>query len=187
MKTIIATILLSLAAISQAAPGEYKIDPAHSFLSFTIAHLDGAAFVRGEFRRVKGSFTLAENSYPTSVDVEVQLESIDTNHKRRDRHLRSPDFFGVETNLTAQFTMSEFVGTDARSGVITGELSMLGVSQEVSFDLELFGEAKTDWGQKIGARASGQLKRSDFGMTYDIPSIADEVNVEFLIEGELSR
>ena len=167
----------------QAATESYSIDPAHSFVQFTIGHL-GISKTVGRFNTFEGNFKLDKDDVSSNgVELVVDTSSVDTNHQKRDDHLRSPDFLDVKQYPEITFKSTSFSGT-LDGGTLKGELTLHGVTQAVEFDLQQVGEGKDPWGgYRAGFTATTSLKRSDFGVTYFIPGVTDETQISVFIEG----
>ncbi|GMQ88706.1 MAG: YceI family protein [Gammaproteobacteria bacterium] len=185
MKPLALGILLSLAhpSIAEvAAPGNYRVDPDHSTILFAVNHL-GTSVLTGRFNTFEGSFALDPDQTPR-VDVSIKTASVDTNHEKRDAHLRSPDFFNVK-----QFPVMRFVAdkvdydTHGQPTTLHGKLSLHGKTKPVALDLSPIGAGKDPWGgYRAGFNAKTVLKRSDFGMDFMPGGIGDEITVTLNIE-----
>lgn len=162
---------------------DYQIDPAHSAVTFETGHL-GVSRLPGRFNDLSGSYTWSESDpSQNSASIEIQVDSIDTNHTDRDKHLRSPDFFNAKQYPTITFESTGYEG-DAEEGVLTGDLTMHGVTREVELDVVKTGAGDDPWGgYRQGFIASTQLMRSDFGIDYFIPNVPDETDLTIFIEG----
>ena len=123
------------------------------------------------------------NPAAAKASFEVDAASVDSNHEARDKHLRSPDFLDVKQYPKMTFVSSAYEGTKDK-GVLKGTLTLHGVSKEVAFDLVKIGEGKDPWGgYRSGFNASTTIKRSDFGVSYMLPGIPDEMNINLFVEG----
>ncbi|ADZ92515.1 YceI family protein [Marinomonas mediterranea] len=170
----IASLVLAAGAANAA---DYTIDPGHSFVTFEIGHL-GVSKTVGRFNDITGEFTY-EGEKSGSAELTIQSASVDTNHEARDKHLRSPDFLDVKQFPTITFKSTSFNGNE-----LEGELTIHGVTKTVEFDVEKIGEGKDPWGgYRAGFEAKATIKRSDFGVTYFIPGVTDETELEVFIEG----
>ena len=160
----------------------YKIDPAHSSANFVISHM-GFGHMPGQFNELAGNYSVDDDGTSVKAEVIVKTASVFTNHDKRDKHLRSPDFFDAKQYPELTFTSNAFEGT-AESGVLTGNLTLHGVTRSVSFDVKKTGEGKDPWGgyrQGIVARAT--IDRTQFGMEYGVPDIPAKLEVTLYIEG----
>ena len=146
----------------------YQIDPSHSTASFSIKHMM-IAKVHGGFEKMSGTLTYDKaNPSKSSVQVAIEAASINTREPQRDTHLRSPDFFDVEKYPTITFKSTRVEGSDGELKVI-GDLTIHGVTQQVTLDVEgPSDEMKDPWGNiKIGASGTTKIKRKDFGLTWN--------------------
>lgn len=182
-------LLLSLCLSSlgvgpaRAAPVAYKIDPAHSTLQFSVAHLDVSRVI-GRFDRLDGDFVYDANKIEaSSTHLTVSADSVDTANAERDQHLRSSDFFDAGQFPQIQFHSTAVTG-DATAFTLNGELTLHGVSRPISFQVKKIGEGRDPWGgYRIGFEATAMLKRSDFGMAYMLGAVGDEATLTVVIEG----
>jgi len=143
--------------------GTWSVDPSHSNLEFSVKHL-GIATVRGSFNEFEGSLDL-ESGRATGT---VQVASVDTNDETRDAHLRSGDFFDAERHPELSFESTAIRPLDEDSFEIEGELTMRGVTNPIVLRGELQGTETDPWGnERIGLEVTGQLERSDWGMTFN--------------------
>lgn len=188
-------VLAATAGPVRAEFRTFRLDPEHMSIGFLVQHLNFAD-VLGLFTEVEGSFAFDETA-PAVKDVAIVVRSASlfTNHRARDRHLRSEDFFDVDDHPTIVFVGREATPTGPRTGTITGDLTLLGQTRTVTFDLELRGVGRypfdpTGAGEPpyvVGVSARGTIDRSDFGMTYALepPLVGDAV--ELIIEFEAIR
>lgn len=149
--------------------GTWKIDPTHTEIGFSVRHLM-VSKVRGRFTRFDGTIVTASNPLDSSVEVSVDLDSIDTANPDRDAHIRSADFFEVETYPTMTFR-STGVRADGDGFVVEGELSLHDVTRPVELALELNGfQPQTPFGDtRVGFSATTQIDRRDFGISFNMP------------------
>lgn len=158
---------MSTLTSSLPATGTYAIDPSHSQVGFKVRHLV-VSKVRGTFDEFDATLHVAEQPVDSSVEVTVQLASIDTRDAGRDGHLRSADFFDVENHptMTYRSTAVREVG-DGRLEV-DGELTVLGVTRPLRLQATFEGVAKDPWGNtKVAFSATGKLNREEFGITWN--------------------
>jgi polyisoprenoid-binding protein YceI len=171
----------------------YALDPSHSTVEFTVRHLM-ISKVRGRFAAFQGSIELAPGSdLPHAVSVTIDAKSLDTREEQRDAHLRSADFFDVEKypNLTFESTRIEGTPADLR---VTGNLTIHGVTKEVTLEAEFEGRASDPWGgQRIGYTARTKINRKDFGLTWNQAletggvMVSDEVRIELNVQAVLQK
>ncbi len=148
--------------------GTYVIDPAHTEVGFVARHLVGTK-VRGRFTDVSGTFTVAENPEDSSVEAVVQAASIHTNQLQRDDHLRTNDFLDVPNYPTLTLKSTGLKRVDDTHWVLTGDLTIRGVTKSVDFDLEFLGEgASMQEGKTVVAfEATATIDRRDFGVSFN--------------------
>ena len=167
--------------------GTWNIDASHSEVGFTVRHL--MSKVRGQFTSFEGSLTTGDSLESTRATATIDLSSIDTRDAQRDAHLRSADFFDVETHGQMTFTTTSFDGSVAR-----GELSLKGVTKPVELEVEFLGIGQDHWGgQRLGFEATTTINRKDWGVDFNIPLdggkvlIGDKVTVHLAVEAVLSQ
>jgi len=146
----------------------WTIDPAHSRVGFAIKHMM-ISTVRGEFTEFEGEITLDEQDPSRSQATgRVTVSSIDTGNAERDGHLRSADFFDAEKHPTITFVSRRIEPQSGDSFRVTGDLTMHGVTKELTLDAELTAPAKDPWGNmRRGVNLTGSLNRKDFGLTWN--------------------
>ena len=162
----------------------WNIDPAHTTVEFAVKHLM-ITTVKGRFGDVRGTLTTdAENPAASSVKVEIATASIDTRNEQRDTHLRSADFFDVETHPALTFTGKRVEGDVDGEFRLVGDLTIRGVTREIALDVENEGTARDPWGGERSAfSAKGKFSRADFGLTWNQAleaggvMVSDEVKV----------
>ena len=145
--------------------GTWNIDLSHSEAGFTVRHL--MSKVRGYFADFTGTITTAENILDSTVEVTIKSGSITTNNEQRDAHLRSADFFDPDKGGELRFVSTKI--TESGDGyVITGDLTINGITKSVDLAAEFLGTQADPWGQtKLGAEASTSINRKDFGVTWN--------------------
>lgn len=186
-KLMIAATVATAALMAGAAQAEdYVIDTkgAHAFVQFRIGHL-GFSWLSGRFNDFSGEFSYDEKN-PASAKVQVNLNvaSIDSNHAERDKHLRSADFFEVEKYPTAKFVSTRFEPKGKDKGVLTGNLTIKGVTKPVSIDIEHIGAGKDPWGGfRRGFEGRTKIALKDFNINYDLGPSAREAELMLSIEG----
>ncbi|MEM9295098.1 MAG: YceI family protein, partial [Planctomycetota bacterium] len=117
-------------------------------------------------------------------DVTVQAASLNTNSEARDKHLKNADFFDVDTHPTITFKSTSAVN-DKGGWSVTGDLTLLGVTQEVTVDIRKVGEGETPYGYRAGVTCDFTINRSDFGMTWGVDNgaVGDAVTLSIALEG----
>ena len=149
----------------------WLFDQAHSEIGFKIRHLM-ISNVRGTFKKFDANITTTLNDFTTAaIDLRIDVSSIDTGDKERDEHLLSGDFFNIEIFSQIRF-QSTSIGTPDKDGnrELSGDLSMAGITQKVSLNIEFGGVAKDPWGnEKAGFTVTGKINRKDWGLTWNAP------------------
>ena len=189
--SILAAVLAGgmTATVAQAEPARYELDPEHVAVAFLVDHI-GFAKTLGKFLEVEGSFVFDE-TVPALSDLQVQIaaESVFTAHERRDNHVRSNDFLSVDDHPEITFVMTDAEPTGDRTGLVTGDLTIRGVTRPVTLDVTWNKSGKYPFNDNYvtGVSARTTIQRSDFGMTYAVENglVGDEV--EILIEAEAIR
>ena len=191
LKRILSIALLSstLTAVStvpqSADAAEYNIDieGMHAAVRFRIYHL-GYSMLTGRFNDFGGTFTWnKDNPGASSVNVTIKTASIDSNHAERDKHLREADFLDVEKYPEATFKSTKYHG-DASGGKLDGILTLHGVSKPITIDMKYLGEGDDPWGgYRAGFEGSVTIRRSDFGMTYELGPKSETMELGLYIEG----
>jgi polyisoprenoid-binding protein YceI len=164
---LFACLALVLPQIAGAAT--YQLDSVHSSIQFKIRHLT-VANVTGTFNNLKGSATI-EGEDPATLKVEVTIEaaSVNTGHEKRDEHLKTPEFLDVAKYPTITFVSKKVMKGDPGKLKITGDLTLHGVTRDITVDLEgPTPEIKDPWGNfRRGASGTGKIDRRDFGITWN--------------------
>jgi polyisoprenoid-binding protein YceI len=145
--------------------GSWKVDPAHSAVEFRVKRMV-IETVKGRFRDFEGG--IASGARPTFSGV-IKVASLDTLHEERDAHLRSPDFFDVDSHPEIAFESSEITfDDDDPAFLLRGDLTIKGVTRPITLDGEFRGTGLApDGTERIGLTLRGQFERSDFGLVWN--------------------
>lgn len=156
-------IVISLVSTTVYAANSYKIDPVHSSLSFYVNHMMISNVV-GQFDQFDGQIIFDEKDPDNSkINITVQSSSINTRNEKRDTHLKSPDFFDIAQFPTMSFVSKEITETD-----ITGDLTIKGVTKEVTIPVTVSGPVKGMMGTNvIGFNGNFTLNRLDYGLNWN--------------------
>lgn len=155
-----------MADLSKLTPGTWNVDAAHSTLGFVVRHLV-VAKTRGRFGTFAGTITIADDPLQSTVVASAQTASVSTNDDNRDGHLRTGDFFDVETYPTIEFR-STSIAADGSDYLLNGELTIKGVTKPITFNLEFEGVATDPRGAtKAGFTAETEINRKDWGLDYN--------------------
>jgi polyisoprenoid-binding protein YceI len=172
--------------------GTWAIDPVHSEVSFTVRHMM-VSKVRGRFDKFEGTIVTAEDPLESTVLATVDLTTISTGQEQRDAHIRSADFFEVETHPTMTF-VSTGVRADGDDFLLDGDLTIKGVTKPVTFKLEVSGFGPDAYGgTRAGFSATTEINRMDYGVSFNGPipgvpggvAVSEKVNINLEIEGVL--
>jgi polyisoprenoid-binding protein YceI len=147
----------------------WKIDPAHSAAEFKVKHMM-ISNVKGKFTALSGTLTYdSANVSAASVEAEIPVATISTGDEQRDAHLKSADFFDTEKFPVFTFKSTGVVPDGEGENVVSGELTMHGVTKPVTFAVEgPSAPGKDPWGnERIGLSASAKINRKDFGLTWN--------------------
>ena len=167
----------------------WTIDASHSTVGFSVRHMM-ISKVRGRFNDFSGTIEFDEQQPGnSSVNVSVAVASIDTRDERRDGHLKSADFFDVESHPNMTFVSRKVEVVDTNHGRVTGDLTIHGVTREVMLETEYNGQSKSPWGTvSAGFSATAKINRKDFGLEWNAPLetggvlVGEEVTIEIEIE-----
>lgn len=187
-------VLLAIAVAMFPIAGHattYRIDPAHTAVTFKIRHLFTS--VSGRFTMFEGRIVFDESTpLETKVEGSIDAASINTDNEKRDKHLRSPEFFDVATYPKITFTTSRIDEVTGKTAKLHGTLSMHGVERPIVLDATFLGAGKDPWGnERAGFRGTTTINRKDFGLTWNKRLetggflVGDEVEIE--IEAEALR
>lgn len=179
--------LAALAAQPALAADEFTLDKTHADVVFWVDHL-GFSKTWGRFNAMDGTLVLdRENPANSSVAFVIQAATIDTNLKKRDDHLRSPDFFNVAEFPTITFTSTAVEPTGDMTADVTGDFTMLGVTREITIPVTINKLAQHPMQTSkeiVGLSGEISLDRTDYGMTYGAGPIGTEIPVFLEIEFE---
>jgi polyisoprenoid-binding protein YceI len=165
--------------------GEYALDPTHSRLGFSTRHAM-VTTVRGQFKDFTGE-AVVDTADPAAskVVVNIKADSIDTGVADRDAHLRSTDFFDVESYPEITFTSTD-VSREGDDWTITGDLTIKGVTMPISIDFEATGSARDPFGNlRIGFEGQTTISRKDWGLTWNAALetggflVSDKIKLDF--------
>jgi polyisoprenoid-binding protein YceI len=175
------------APVAAAEPQAYKVDDEHFSMAFEIMHI-GYAPVMGIFREVEGQFEYDEEARDvTSGSLTFKSKSVFTNHDKRDEHVRNEDFLDSGEFPDITFEITDFETTGENTGVVTGDLTLLGQTRPVNVNVSLNKSAEYPLGHEeytLGLTAETSFNRNDWGMTYGVDNgmVGDEVKLRFGFE-----
>ncbi|MFP5071016.1 YceI family protein [Pseudonocardia nantongensis] len=173
-------------ALRPPRPGVFVIDPDHSSVRFVARHI-GLSKVYGRFNRFSGRIRIAEPFEESSVDVVIESASVDTNTEARDTHLRSPDFLDVERYPELRFSSVRFVGHGGNRWTVDGDLTLHGLTSDVSLDTTFLGSAEWN-GDRVGAIATTELHREHFTLNWQqtiakgLPVVGSTITIQLDVQ-----
>lgn len=180
-----ATVLAIAPVTASAEPASYTIDDEHFSISFQVMHL-GYANVIGMFTEAEGSFEYdSETNDISAGTVTIQADSVFTNHQRRDNHLRKEDFLYVDEYPEIVFTVGEFEAIGDKTGKLSGNLELRGETRPVTLDVTFNKAAEYPFGHEkftVGISAETTIKRSEWGITYGLNMVDDDIKLQFELE-----
>lgn len=181
-----AMLFILLVTGTQTHAADYVIDSkgAHAFIQFRIKHL-GYSWLLGRFNSFNGEFSYDEkNPSASSIVVNIDPASIDSNHAERDKHLRDKDFLDVKKYPEARFVSTSFKETGNGKAELTGNLTLRDVTRPVTIDVEHIGHGKDPWGgYRRGFAGTTRIVLKDFNINYDLGPASREVELFLSIEG----
>jgi polyisoprenoid-binding protein YceI len=152
--------------VALPAAGTYVLDPTHTRIGFVARHLM-VTKVRGSFTQFEGSITVGDDVTSSTAEATIRTASIDTGTPDRDGHLRSGDFFDADTYPEITFVSTK-VERDGDDWVVTGDLTIKGVSKPVTIGFESTGSARDPFGNlRVGFEGSTSINRKDWGLTWN--------------------
>jgi polyisoprenoid-binding protein YceI len=167
------------------ASGRWTLDKNHSGVFFVVRHL-GLSNVRGRFDGFDATLDIGSSLDDVTVTADVELSSVDTNNADRDAHLRSTDFFDTDKNPVMTFRSTSITGEGA-DYELAGDLTIAGITKPVTFDVEFNGDEvfPGDQSTHAGFSATGQIRRSDFGIDFGIIPGAEKLMLGDKVKVEL--
>lgn len=184
---VLGVALAISAAHALAEPQTYVVDDEHFSMTFEVQHI-GYAPVMGMFRKAEGQFEYDQEAKDlTSGSLTFKSDSVFTNHDKRDGHLRSDDFLNSGEFPDITFTVTDFESTGDNTGIVTGDLTLLGQTRPVDVSITLNKAAEYPIGHEdytLGMSAETTIKRSNWGMAYGVSNdlVGDEVRLRFGLE-----
>ena len=185
------TGLLIVAVAATAQADQWKVDPVHSSVQFKVSHLV-IAKVTGQFGEFDATMNFDGKDVSTgNVEMTMKMASISTDNENRDEHLKSADFFDAEKYPEIVFKSKKVIKSDGGKFQLVGDMTMRGVTKEVTFDCEYHGSVEMKGTVKSGFTATATINRQDFGVSYsqvlDNGGLAVGNDVDITLELEFDR
>ena len=172
---------------SEVQAGDYKLDPAHGKITWSVDHL-GFSKYYGQFVNVQAELKLdPANPSASSLTATIPLTDVASNSDGLNRHLQTADFFDTANHPVATFRSTHIMldPSEPNEAMVHGELTLRGVTRPVTMEVDFNQAGPTRGGYKAGFDGEATIRRSDFGITYALPGVSDEV--ELHIEGEFVK
>ena len=184
--TRIPAALLLAAGLTQAAaaaPATYEIDPTHTFPRFSYSHF-GLSTQVSRFNQTSGTVVWDPAARTASVDIVIDMTSVDTGYATFDEHIQAEDFLDTARHPTATFKSTKVTFDGDKPATIEGELTIKGITRPVTLEVTHFRSMVHPMLNKdaVGAMARAAIKRSDFGAGKYAPNVGDEVTIEIALE-----
>jgi polyisoprenoid-binding protein YceI len=182
--------LLGLVAVAGPAPearsgtpaAAYSIDSTHSSLVFRVMHNNAAPFY-GRIDRMSGTVNIDDSNLSAStLEVEVQTDTVNSGNGKRNDHIKSKDFFDVAKFPTASFKGTSFAKNGEDAYDVTGDFTLHGVTKPVTIKLVKTGAVKTQRGELVGYETTLDFKRSDYGISHMTEALGDDIRLIIGIE-----
>ena len=172
--------------------GTWSLDPAHTEIGFVVRHMM-VSKVRGRFEKHNATIITAPNPTESYIEVEVDLSSITTGNDQRDAHLRSSDFFDVETTPAMIFRSTD-IRPNGEGFLVDGDLTIRGVTRPITLEVEVGGFGPDAYGGiRSGFSATAEINRRDFGVNWNAAIegggvvVSDKVTITIEAEAVLDR
>ena len=180
LSAIAASAFLFVQSAPVQAADTYVLDKPHTQIKFSVMR-GGWSRVAGWFKKFDGKVVFDEaNVSNSSVEATIDTASLDSGFEPRNKHMRSPAFFGVKEFPTMTFKSTKITKTGAKTGTMTGDLTLHGVTKSVTLDVVFNRKAAHPRNKKLfaGFSAKGKINRADFGMKFILKAVSNEVQIE---------
>lgn len=179
-------LLVTMFAVPQLHAAQYQLDTSHSSVVFKAKHMD-IGYIYGMFLDYSGTATYSpEQPQNTTLSLTIQTDSIFTNQRKRDNHLKSPDFFSAKQYPAITFNSTSVEPVDESTLRVTGNLTMHGVTKEMTTEVSLTGSGKGPQGNfRRGFKTTFTINRLDYKIDFMPNAISQEIPV--IVTGELIR
>jgi polyisoprenoid-binding protein YceI len=182
-KTLLATALLAATGFAHAQSATYAVDPTHTFVTFEAKHF-GTSTIRGRFDKKEGSVSFDKAAKSGKAEITIDMASVSTGVGPLDGHLKSKDFFNAAEHPTAKFVGDKFAFNGDKVSTVGGTLTFLGKAQPVTLTATNFNCYQNPMLKRevCGGDFETTIQRSQFGSSYGLPGIPD--NIKLLIQIE---
>jgi len=177
----------TIAGVELPAPGTWTVDPGHAEIGFVGRHF-GLTKVRGRFTGVEATVTVGDDISASTIDVSIDMASVNSGDQTRDDHLRSADLFDVEHHPTATFRSTRIEANGA-TGTVAGDLTIKAITRPVTLDVDYLGHARDPWdNERTVFSASTRINREDWDLTWNMVLeaggllVSKEIRLEIEVE-----
>ena len=182
-------VVLALLSTTLFAQTKWNFDNSHSEIGFSVTHML-ISETDGYFKDYSGSVVSSNDDFQNAkIDFEAKATSIFTDNEKRDNHLRSDDFFDAEKFPTLSFESKSFTKVDGKNYILVGDLTIKGVTKEVTLSAKYNGTITDPWGNtRAGFKISGEVDRFDYGLTWNVALeagglvVSKEVELDIKVE-----
>lgn len=180
-KHLLATALLCASAFSTVQAADYVIDTkgAHASINFKVKHLN-YSWLTGRFDKFSGEFSYDENDISNAkISLEIDATSVNTNHARRDKHIRTKDYLDSSKFSTAKFVSTKVIDLGNNKLTVIGDLTLHGVTKSITIDAEKIGEGKDPWGgYRAGFSGKTKILMPEFGIDNNYGAVEFDLHIE---------
>ena len=186
-KTALVSALVLACSHVFAEPDAYRIDDTHSFANWTVRHV--ASKTSGTFSDITGKILIDANDLTkSSVEAKINMLSVNSSHAKRDENIKKKaDYLDTDKFAEMTFVSKKIEAKSTTEGVMTGVLTIHGVSKEMTFPFKVLGFGSDPWGgNRTGFEAHTSLKASDFGFAWPLKKdapVGNDIEITLLIEG----
>lgn len=186
LRATIALCTLALGAPAAAAPQDFDLDPAHTFVHFEVLHFDTST-LRGRIGPIAGEAWLDAEAGRGRVALRIDMRTLDTGLRLLDARLRRPDLLDVDGHPEAYFVAERFRFESGQPAELTGEFTLRGIGTALTLRALRFACIDSPAGRRCGGDFEGQVLRSSFGASFGLPLVADRVRLRVQVEGLARR
>lgn len=186
-KNLLTLALLAISPLALADAEVYGIDNSHSFANFSVRHV--VSKTSGTFPDIKGKIVIDRADLSkSSVEARINVLSVNTSHAKRDAHIKEkPEYLEAGKFGQMDFVSTKVEATGPDAGILTGKLTLHGVTREISFPFKVLGFGKDPWGgNRMGVEAHTSLKASDYGFGWAADPngpVGNDIEITLFIEG----
>lgn len=177
-------VIFLLSSIACAANYKIDVQSANTSIQFKVRNV-GLSWIHGYFRHFSGEFSFDPNNPDAAkISVEIDPSSIDSEHAERDKHLRGKRFLNVAEFPSARFIGKKVTLTGAGNAKVIGDLSLKGVTKEITIDAHLLNTEANPWAsERVGFKGSTRLELKDFNILRSLGPLSQEIDMTLTIEG----